>query len=232
MIRAVEFKNVTKSLSSRFDQFSLKIDCLKLCNENIHVIVGPNGCGKTTLLNLIAGVDKQDKGSIFFNDGDSRRKKGFLMQRHYLFNMSVFENVALGLKIRKYGKDEIGLKVRKILAAFKIGHLSERNIKNLSGGERQRTAIAQILVLEPQVILMDEPTANIDAQNVFFIEELIKDIHKKYKPLIIITTHSFSQAYRMSSGIIFMAGGRIADTSAALKGNFAYENEKRIYGKF
>jgi molybdopterin-binding protein len=218
MINTIELKNITKSFLPQSDPFSLKIGCLELGNEDINVIVGPNGCGKSTLLNLIAGVESPDKGSIFFNGDDNRinknglrRKKGFLMQRHYLFNMSVFENVALGLKIRKCAKEEIGSKVRKMLAALKIDHLASRNIKNLSGGERQRVAIAQIIVLDPQIILMDEPTANIDAQNVFFIEKLIKDIHKRYKPFVIITTHSFSQAYRISPDIISMSGGKIID---------------------
>ncbi|MFH1799035.1 MAG: ABC transporter ATP-binding protein [Candidatus Omnitrophota bacterium] len=216
MINTIEFKNITKKFSS--NPFLLKIGSLKLCNENINVIVGTNGCGKSTLLNLIAGVDIPDKGSISFaNNGccisknELRGKRGFLTQGHYLFNMSVSENVALGLKIRKREKNEITSKVSEMLKILKINQLANRSIANLSGGERQRTAIAQTLVLEPQIILMDEPTANIDARNVFFIEELIKDMHKKYKPLVIITTHSFSQAYRISSDIISMSGGKIVD---------------------
>lgn len=214
MISTIEFRDITKKFSS--NPFLLKIDSLKLCNENINVIVGHNGCGKSTLLNLIAGVDTPDKGGIFFNnngrcmkENELRVEKGFLTQGHYLFNTSVFENVALGLKIRKREKNEIASKVKGMLKNLKINHLADRNIVNLSGGERQRTAIAQILVLEPGIIIMDEPTANIDARNVFFIEGLIKDMHKRYKPLIIITTHSFSQAYRMSADIISMSGGKI-----------------------
>lgn len=217
MTYSLNFKNIAKNYPA--GSFSLKIDALTLTNQQLHVIRGPNGSGKSTLLNLIANVEQPDSGCVLFNEDnlpfdnkkELRRRTGYLTQYPYLFNMTVFENVVLGLKLRNYKKDKIAKKTEKIMSALEINHLRNRNVKNLSGGERQRIALAQILVLSPKILLMDEPTANIDTQSILTIEETLKTIHKNHAPLIIITTHSLNQAYRLSSNIISMVEGRITD---------------------
>lgn len=199
--------------------FSLHIDNLTFSRDNTYCIVGPNGSGKSSILKLIALLIKPDEGNILFNGifsnnnqrGRLLRKIGFVMQKPYLFNTTVFENVALGLKIRSYPRNEIISKVTNILETLKIRHLAEQKPRFLSGGEYQKAAIAQILVLEPQVILLDEPAANVDSQSVLSIEETVKLIQKKTKSIVIMTTHSLTQAYRMSPDIISIREGRIVD---------------------
>jgi len=215
MITSIKLKNICKNY--RTSGFSLKIGELELKNSGINVVVGRNGSGKSTLLKLIALLDVPDKGKIVFEGASVhcvrktkkvlRRKIGFLAQDPYLFDMDVFGNVALGLKLRKYPKTEVVSKVSKILSVLKIEHLAKRHVKFLSGGERKKAAIAQVLVMEPQIILMDEPAANIDDHSVMSIEKNIKDIHARFKPLIVFTTHSLDQANRMSENRISLRGG-------------------------
>lgn len=218
-ICSVTLKNVRKRYHPA--HFTLHINNLEFRNRNIHVIVGPNGSGKSSLLKLIALLDKPDEGGILFNGKDTflnhggrnrlRKSIGFVMQNPYLFNMNVFENVALGLQMRKYPRNEIVSKVKNIVSSLRIQHLAERRVKYLSRGEYQKVAIAQVLVLEPEIILMDEPAANIDAQSTLSIEEAVKNIQKNFNSIIIMTTHSLTQAYRISPEIISIREGRIVD---------------------
>ena len=216
MITSIKLQNLSKKHIN--SPFKLDIDSLELNNNEINVLSGPNGSGKSSLLNHIALFDKPDKGKILFDDSMQypRKKIGFVTQKPYLFNMNVFDNIALGLKIRKNPKNKIKNKIHKILEELNIQHIIYRHSKQLSGGERQKVAIAQMLVLEPEVIVLDEPTANIDRQSALLIEQTLKNIHEKTKAIIILTTHSLNQAYRISSDIISMAEGKII--------NFIHEN--------
>ena len=219
MIGSISLENIRKEYTS--SKFSLHIDYLKFSSNNIHIIVGPNGSGKSTLLKLVALMDRPQEGRIIFDERDIlrtnnewqklRRKIGFLTQNPYLFNTDVSGNIALGLKIRGYSKTKIVSKVTRILKMLKISHLACRNIKQLSGGERQKVALAQILVLEPEVLLLDEPTAGIDIGSISTIENTIKNIQKNLHPIIIMTTHSLNQAYRISPHITSIADGKIID---------------------
>lgn len=219
MISSIKLEHIYKQYTPA--QFTLNIGNLEFRNKHIHIIVGPNGSGKSTILNLLSFLDSPDQGNILvdgklvFSNNNSknglRKKIGFVRQSPYLFNTNVFENVALGLKIRRRSRDEIVSKVNDILATLKIQHLTERNVKSLSRGEYQKVAIAQVLVLEPEIILLDEPTANIDDQSILSIEEAVKNIQNRFNPIIIMTTHLLSQAYRISPDIISIREGRIVD---------------------
>jgi len=219
VISSIKLKNIYKGYGP--GKFCLKIGELEFNNKHVQVIVGPNGSGKSTLLSLLAFLDRPDQGNILVDGSFTsasgngrnglRRKIGFLRQSPYLFNTNVFENVALGLVIRKYPRGQIISKVNEILTTLKIDHLARRFVRDLSCGEYQKAAIAQVLVLDPEVILMDEPAANIDAQSTFSIEETIKSMQKRINPLIIMTTHSLTQAYRLSPGIISIRGGEVVD---------------------
>lgn len=217
MIASLELQHIYKEYKG--SQFSLSIKNLKFKNEHIQVIVGPNGSGKSAFLNLLAFLDIPDQGTLLvdnkpvaFNNKISaqfHKRIGFVRQTPYLFNMNVFENVALGLRIRRNPRSEVMSKACAMLETLNIQHLTKRNITRLSKGEYQKVAIAQILVLEPEIILMDEPAANIDAQSTLLIEETVKNIQKKVNAIIIMTTHSLAQAYRMSSDIVSIQEGRI-----------------------
>lgn len=217
MIASLELQHIYKEYKG--SQFSLSIKNLKFKNEHIQVIVGPNGSGKSAFLNLLAFLDIPDQGTLLvdnnpvaFNNKISaqfHKRIGFVRQTPYLFNMNVFENVALGLRIRRNPRSEVMSKACAMLETLNIQHLAKRNVTRLSKGEYQKVAIAQILVLEPEIILMDEPAANIDAQSTLLIEETVKNIQKKVNAIIIMTTHSLAQAYRMSSDIVSIQEGRI-----------------------
>lgn len=226
MINSVSLKGLGKQYGP--DGFSLYIENLEFHNRQIHVIVGPNGSGKSALLNILALLESPDKGTICL-DGEQvfpvngtrrqlQKKIGFVRQSPYLFNMDVFDNVALGLRIRKYRDNEIISRVNAILAALKIENIKNRHVSSLSGGEYQKVAIAQVFVLEPEVILMDEPTANIDRESVFSIEETLKNIQGKLNSIVIMTTHSLDQALRMSHDIISLNDGRLKEERISYAG--------------
>ncbi|MCQ9207020.1 MAG: ATP-binding cassette domain-containing protein [Omnitrophica bacterium] len=219
--------------------FTLVIDGIEFDRQSVHTLVGPNGSGKTSLLGLIALVDKPNHGKILFDEESIspndkaatrlRRKIGFIMQNPYLFDMNVYENVALGLKIRRKRRGEIISRVEGILAALKIEHLARQRVKCLSRGEYQKVAIAQVLVMEPEVILMDEPLANIDTESALAIEDIVKNIRRKYSPIIITTAHSLSQAYRMRSNIILLKEGRrVHFASGRAHTNFEMKSQEVI----
>ncbi|MEK7790358.1 MAG: ATP-binding cassette domain-containing protein, partial [Deltaproteobacteria bacterium] len=164
----VEFKNVSKSFDGRkiLDGFNLEIeDCEFL------VLVGPSGCGKSTTLRLLSGLDSPTAGEIWM-DGRSinrvdpkDRDIAMVFQNYALYpHMTVFENLAFGLKIRKVSKPEIEKRVREVAGMLEIEGLLDRKPKALSGGQRQRVAVGRAVIRHPKVFLMDEPLSNLDAK--------------------------------------------------------------------
>lgn len=218
-----DLKNVEKSLGD----FHLMIEKCQLEAGKIYVVTGPNGCGKTTFLNLLAFLDNYSQGELIFKGKTTRgilpqettllrRKIGYLMQNSYLFNMSVYENVSYPLKIRNVSENLINDKVEHILSKMSLTHLSKRNVHKLSGGEAQRTALARTLIIDADVFLLDEPTANVDITNIHAVEKMILNINKERSAAVVIATHSQEQAYRLSPNIISIIKGKIKD--------IAYEN--------
>lgn len=214
-------------IESTVGDFSLSVnDCL-LESGRIYSVVGPNGSGKTTLLNLLAFLHRPSRGSVLFR-GDEvdyanrvhmlslRRQIGYLMQNPYLFNMSVADNISYGLKVRGVSKEEAGHRVEAIMAQLSLSQLACRNAHGLSGGEAQRVALARTLVLDCDVMLLDEPTVNVDRRNVRAVEKAILQLNRENKTTIILTTHSQDQAYRMSRNVLSIINGRIS--------GIAYEN--------
>lgn len=177
--------------------------------EEFFTFLGPSGCGKTTLLRIISGMIAPDPGSkIFFDDSDvtlyppDKRNIGMVFQNYALFpHMDVFDNVAYGLRVRKVAKNELEKKVMDALAMVKMEDLLHRNIAELSGGQQQRVAIARALVIEPKIILFDEPMSNLDAK---LREEMSGELRKLQKKLgitAIYVTHDQVEALSMSDRI-------------------------------
>lgn len=171
-------------------------------------LLGPSGCGKTTILRMIAGFYQPSEGRIFFDENDitnlppHRRDTGMVFQNYALFpHMTVMENVAFGLKVRKCPKDEIKRRVEEALAQVRLAGFGERRISQLSGGQQQRVALARALVIRPRILLLDEPLSNLDAR---LRDEMRTEIIKLQRSLGITTvyvTHDQTEALTMSDRI-------------------------------
>ena len=202
-------------------------DILK--NINIRVdkgeavaLIGPTGAGKTTLLRLIDLLDLPTSGRIYFDGIDVtelrrmrlevRRRMAFVLQKPVVFNTSVYNNIAYGLKWRGARESNIREKVSSILEMVGLSAYENRNARTLSGGEAQRVAIARAIAIEPELLLLDEPTANLDPMSTSKIEELIVNIIHQYDTTIIMATHDMSQGQRLADRIGVLINGELLQT--------------------
>ncbi|MFQ6042414.1 MAG: ABC transporter ATP-binding protein [Candidatus Poribacteria bacterium] len=213
-------ENLTKYYDGKL---VLDIPHLELETGKIYAVVGPNGAGKTTLLKSLAGLDEPTDGKIFFQGRmidcksniitDIRRHITMVMQDPVLFHTTVEKNVAYGLRVRSMDKKVRNEKVIEALKMVGLSGFEKRKAHQLSAGETRRVALARALVLTPQVLLLDEPTANIDRRNAEVIEKLIQKIQSEQNTLIVMTTHDLSQAYRLADKIISLLSGRVIESS-------------------
>jgi len=203
----------------------LKNISLEIAQGKVFALIGPTGTGKTTFLRLINLIEQPVSGKIFFDGTDTaasgktalniRRKMAFVLQKPVMFNASVHYNIACGLKWRKIEKTAIQKKVKSIIALVGLEEYESRNAKMLSGGEAQLVALARALAVEPEVLLLDEPTANLDPISVSKIEKLISDINRQCKTTIIISTHEMSQGRRLADRIGVLINGEIVQTGSS-----------------
>ena len=198
----------------------LDVDNLNFQEGKIYAIVGPNGSGKTTLLNILNLLEKPDEGQIFFYDQEItnksnsdtleiRRRMTLVNQDPFLFHSTVYDNIAYGLKIRSIPSKVQKSRIRSALNIVGLSGFKDRKANQLSGGEAQRVVIARALVIEPEVLFLDEPTANIDQKHIDIVERIIKKIKKEIKTTVIFTTHDLSQAYRLADEVISLLDGKI-----------------------
>lgn len=200
----------------------LKIGSLRIENGEIFALVGPSGAGKSTLLRLLGMLESPTQGDLSLRlNGHSftstsasitdRRQLAMVFQRPVLLSQSVRANVALGLRLRGRRKDHA--RVEQVLERVSLSHLAEAKAHTLSGGEMQRVAVARALVLEPQVLLLDEPTANLDPYNVRLIEALIREQHQIYGTTIILVTHNIFQAQRLATRTALILDGELVEVA-------------------
>ncbi len=191
----------------------LNVDALFLESNKFYGIIGPNGAGKSTLLRMIAGLEPNTKGEILYNRSPLNEKMlrqvTFMSQRHYLLGTTVFNNIAYPLKIRKYAKEAIENKVKEIMMALQLVDLKDQLATKLSGGESQKVALARALVFEPQLLLLDEPTANIDSVSMNLIEKAILKRKEDESGTTIMITHDIDQARRLCDEVIRMEKGQV-----------------------
>lgn len=218
----IELKDVTK----RYGEIvALNNVSLKVMKGEILAIIGPNGSGKTTMLRIMAGIDKLTSGEIYFdgikiddrNIDKLRSKSTMVFQRTVLFDTTVYKNLAYGLKLRGYSKKEIKEKVREALRIVKLEGYENRLVKRLSGGEQQRVSLARALVLGAELMLLDEPTANLDPYNIVMIEEIISNINRNFNTTIIMATHNMFQAKRLGKRVVFLFDGEVVEAGKADK---------------
>ena len=182
----------------------------------LFTLLGPSGCGKTTLLRTIAGFYRQDAGHIYLNDEcidavpPHRRDTGMVFQSYAIFpHMTVFENVAFGLRNRHVRGEELKRRVAKALEMARLGGYEKRTPDQLSGGQQQRVGLARAMVIEPRVLLMDEPLSNLDAKLRVEMRTEIRDIQKALGITTVYVTHDQEEALVISDRIAVMSGGLV-----------------------
>ncbi|MBP5754766.1 MAG: sn-glycerol-3-phosphate ABC transporter ATP-binding protein UgpC [Clostridia bacterium] len=190
--------------------------CLEVKDKEFIVLVGPSGCGKSTTLRMIAGLEEITDGELFIeskrvNDvAPKDRDIAMVFQNYALYpHMTVFENMAFGLKLRKVRKDEIKRRVEEAAKILDISHLLDRRPKALSGGQKQRVALGRAIVREPKVFLLDEPLSNLDAKLRVSMRSELTKLHQRLKTTFIYVTHDQVEAMTMATRIVVMKDGLI-----------------------
>jgi ABC-type Fe3+/spermidine/putrescine transport system ATPase subunit len=204
-----------KKISAKLDDFQIQNISLKIEKGDYFILLGPSGSGKSVLLELIAGFYKLKSGNIFFNENDisefriQDRKIGFLYQDFAVFpHLTVEQNIAFPLKLKKVQKKIIETEVFEISRQLEIEHLLKRTTTGLSGGELQRIALARTLITRPEILLLDEPLSSLDIQLHKNILLLLKKINKNGQTIIHVT-HNYSEALALANKIAIISDGKI-----------------------
>src|SRR5512136_1752516 len=195
---------------------------LSIGRGEVFALIGPTGAGKTTLLRIVDLLEVPGAGEIYF-DGqciprsgkqrlEIRRRMSLIHQKPQVFDLSVYDNVACGLRWRREERNKIAEKVDHILEMVGLEGYRNRNARTLSGGEAQRVALARSLVLEPEVLLLDEPTANLDPVSTVKIEQLISYVARQHNTTMIMATHDMSQGQQLADRIGVLLDGKLAQT--------------------
>lgn len=209
----IDIDNISKKYGNKevVDHFNLQIDKGELIS-----ILGPSGCGKTTTLKIIGGFCKPDSGSIFIDDlnitnlSANHRPTATVFQNYALFpNMNVINNVTYGLKFKKVKRQDALQLGKEILDMVGLKDYIKWDINKLSGGQMQRVALARALILNPKVLLLDEPLSNLDAKLRVKMREEIKEIQHKFNVTMIFVTHDQEEAMSISDRIVVMNNGKI-----------------------
>ncbi|MGL5245882.1 MAG: ABC transporter ATP-binding protein [Sarcina sp.] len=206
---------------------------LEIEDKEFIVFVGPSGCGKSTTLRMIAGLEEISKGELYIGDKlvndvePKERDIAMVFQSYALYpHMTVYDNMAFGLKLRKVDKAEIDKKVREAAKVLDIEHLLDRKPKALSGGQRQRVALGRAIVREPKVFLMDEPLSNLDAKLRVQMRTEISKLHQRLQTTFIYVTHDQVEAMTMGTRIVVMKDGVVQQVDSPQE---IYNNPSNIF---
>jgi multiple sugar transport system ATP-binding protein len=223
-----------KQISKLFDNNVVAVDAVDICikDKEFVVLVGPSGCGKSTTLRMIAGLEEISSGEIRIDDKvvnhvpPKDRDIAMVFQNYALYpHMTVFENMAFGLKLRKYPKAEIEQRVKEAADILGIAHLLERKPKALSGGQRQRVAVGRAIVRKPKVFLFDEPLSNLDAKLRIQMRSEISKLHSRLETTMVYVTHDQVEAMTMGDRIVVMKDGRIQQNDTPLNLYYLPQNK-------
>lgn len=215
-VRRIRLKIYIENLMKKYDDnIILDIQNLEIEEGKITGITGPNGAGKSTLLNILGGIDTDFIGKIKYDDLDFNKEIAknmtFVFQKPYLFRRTVYDNIAYPLRLRNVNKETEESLVKEIIKDLEIGDLIDKKGHRLSGGESQKVALARGLVFIPKLLLLDEPTSNIDPESIKIMEREILKFNKKTNSTVIIVTHNLEQSQRICDNIIYLQGGRIGE---------------------
>lgn len=212
----VRLEGVTKKFGPSGEVVALDQVSLEFRQGELTTLLGPSGCGKTTALRCIAGFYEPEEGDIFI--GDERvnglppyaRPTGTVFQNYALFpHMTIFENIAYGLRVKRLSRSAIQNQVEKVVVLLHLEGLTDRYPKELSGGQQQRVAIARVLVNEPKVLLLDEPLSNLDAKLRVYMRTEIKSLQRSLGITMVYVTHDQEEAMAVSDRMAIMNAGRV-----------------------
>ncbi|MBO4470150.1 MAG: ABC transporter ATP-binding protein [Clostridia bacterium] len=216
-VRLDHISKIYKDPKTGKDFYAVHDVALEIEPGSFVTLLGPSGCGKTTTLRMIAGFESPDEGEIYLGGEPineltpNKRDTAMVFQSYALFpHYNVFDNVAYGLRLRKVPKEEIKERVTNILKLVELSDMEQRMTNQLSGGQQQRVALARALVVEPGVLLFDEPLSNLDAKLRVQMRTEIRRIQQALGITAIYVTHDQSEAMAISDNIILMKGGVIA----------------------
>lgn len=206
----VSINNLKKYYS---EKLVLDIEKLEIEKGKITGIIGPNGSGKSTLLHILAGLDNEYSGTVVY-DQQVKTPKPYdrmtlVSQKPYLFKRKVYANIEYPLKIRNFNKEEMKKRVNKVISRLEIEGLRDKKAHLLSGGESQKVSLARALVFEPELLLLDEPTSNIDPESIKVLEREILRFNRETGATVIIVTHNLEQSDRICDNIIYLEKGRV-----------------------
>lgn len=218
MSKGILIKNMTKIFVTNKNTQVLAVD-----NVNLDIrpgefvtLLGPSGCGKTTILRMVAGFETLTEGEVYIGDEDvanltpDKRDTALVFQNYALFpHMNVYDNIAYGLKLQKLSKAEVKKRVQKILNLMKMEDFADRVPSQMSGGQQQRVSLARALVMEPGVLLFDEPLSNLDAKLRIHMRDEIRKIQQQVGITSLYVTHDQSEAMGLSDKVVIMKDGVI-----------------------
>jgi sulfate transport system ATP-binding protein len=213
---SISVSNVTKRFgkSVALDRVSMDVP-----QGELLALLGPSGCGKTTLLRVIAGLEQPDEGTVRHSDADVTRRAvkdrnfGFVFQHYALFkHMTVFENVAFGLRVRGWADDKVRDRVGELLRLVRLDEMGPRYPSQLSGGQRQRIALVRALAPEPKVILLDEPFGALDAKVRTELRDWLRRFHDEFHVTSLFVTHDQEEAFAVADKVVVMNRGRVEQT--------------------
>ena len=225
------------AITKDYDKEVLRVDELSFKKGLIYGIIGPSGAGKSTLLRIINLLTPPSSGTYNFmgrpllrGNGQEhlkhQREMALVFQKTLLFRDTVWNNIAYGLKARGYDRSAIHVRVSELLEQLGMEDLATRGAHTLSGGEAQRVAMARAVASKPQLLLLDEPTANLDPGNVELIEEMISTMSRANSMTVVMVTHNIFQARRIADEVVFIDRGRIVEMGPTEKVFTAPEHEK------
>ena len=217
-------KVVLEKISKKFGTVdAVKNFDLTVEDKEFAILVGPSGCGKSTALRMVAGLEEPTSGTIYIGDREVKdlppkdRDIAMVFQEYALYpHMSVYKNMAFGLKLRKFSKDEIDQRVKEASEILSIQNLLDRKPKQLSGGQRQRVAVGRAIVRKPAVFLFDEPLSNLDAKLRVQMRAELSKLHDRLQTTIIYVTHDQVEAMTMGTKIVVMKDGLIQQIGSPL----------------
>lgn len=232
MSAVAELNNISKIYG---EITAIKNLTLKIPRNQIFTLIGPNGSGKTTLLKILAFLEKPTKGTVTFNgepvnEGNLDRLRlhsTMVFQKTALFDTTVAKNIAYGLKFRGFSKNEIDEKLRSVLKIVKLERYEKRRAKRLSGGEQQRVSLARAIALGTELLLLDEPTANLDQKNMSIIEAAISQIVQERNTTIVLATHNMLQMKTLSENVALLINGELVHVGKTIE---ILEDTKKLAG--